>query len=105
MYSEAGFSYVWAETPSGWAERRPIAEARIFPGVVGLSQIRWMVGDFLDWQQNGLIRPDIVAAATAEYFAEQDIINGRIEERCERRAAWHSKVVHADADQTRLMWS
>ena len=66
--------------------RPPVKDLRLeaklreeWPGI-----LRWMVDGCLDWQQNGLTRPDVVAAATAEYFAEQDIINRWIEERCDQ---------------------
>jgi putative DNA primase/helicase len=46
-----------------------------WPGI-----LRWMIEGCLDWQKNGLIRPDIVTTATAEYFSEQDIIQQWIED-------------------------
>jgi putative DNA primase/helicase len=35
--------------------------------------LNWMIEGCIDWQKNGLIRPDKVIAATEEYFDEQDI--------------------------------
>jgi putative DNA primase/helicase len=45
--------------------------------------LRWMLDGALNWQANGLIRPDIVRAATAEYFADQDTVRQWIEECCD----------------------
>lgn len=46
--------------------------------------LRWMIEGCLDWQKNGLVRPDVVKNATAEYFAEQDLVTQWTEEACER---------------------
>lgn len=35
--------------------------------------LRWMLEGCMDWQENGLVRPGIVAAATDDYFNEQDV--------------------------------
>ena len=45
--------------------------------------LRWMLDGALDWQANGLIRPDVVKTTTAEYFAEQDTVHQWIEDCCE----------------------
>jgi putative DNA primase/helicase len=45
--------------------------------------LRWMIDGALDWQANGLIRPDVVKAATAKYFADQDTVRQWVEECCE----------------------
>jgi putative DNA primase/helicase len=45
--------------------------------------LRWMIDGCLDWQANGLLRPDIVLATTAEYFEEQDLLGRWIDEECE----------------------
>ena len=50
-----------------------------WPGI-----LRWMIDGCLDWQANGLIRPAIVAASTADYFSDQDLLAQWIEECCER---------------------
>ena len=42
-----------------------------------------MINGNLDWQQNGLIRPPVVLAATEAYFAEQDIIGRWLAECCD----------------------
>ena len=48
--------------------------------------LRWMIEGCLDWQANGLVRPTSVAAATAAYFSEQDIVHQWVEECCDRGA-------------------
>jgi putative DNA primase/helicase len=45
--------------------------------------LRWMIEGCLDWQQSGLIRPDVVKAATAKYFSEQDTVSHWIEDCCD----------------------
>jgi putative DNA primase/helicase len=49
-----------------------------WPGI-----LRWAVEGCLDWQRNGLGQPKIVVDATADYFAEQDVLTQWIEECCE----------------------
>jgi putative DNA primase/helicase len=34
--------------------------------------LRWMIDGCLDWQANGLLRPDTVKVATADYFETQN---------------------------------
>jgi putative DNA primase/helicase len=46
--------------------------------------LRWQIDGGLDWQQNGLIRPPIVTASTAEYFSSQDLLAQWLDEKCER---------------------
>ncbi len=48
-----------------------------WPGI-----LRWMIEGCLDWQANGLVRPAIVAEATAEYFDDQDTFGQWLEEHC-----------------------
>lgn len=43
----------------------------------------WALKGCLDWQLHGLGRPPSVAAATDEYFEEQDLFGTWIEDRCE----------------------
>src|SRR5262249_40615227 len=45
-------------------ETKLMAEA---PGI-----LQWMIDGCLDWQANGLVRPDVVKVATDNYFADQD---------------------------------
>ncbi len=42
-----------------------------------------MIEGCLDWQRNGLVRPDVVIASTNEYFSEQDLMSQWLEERCD----------------------
>lgn len=51
--------------------------------------LNWMIAGCLDWQRrreesggSGLVRPDAVKAATADYFEGQDVFGQWIEERC-----------------------
>jgi putative DNA primase/helicase len=44
--------------------------------------LRWMIEGCLDWQANGLVRPQVVISATAEYFGEQDTVHQWIEDCC-----------------------
>jgi putative DNA primase/helicase len=48
----------------------------------GPGILRWMVEGCLDWQMNGLVRPDVVLSATADYFSEQDTVHQWVEELC-----------------------
>jgi putative DNA primase/helicase len=45
--------------------------------------LAWAIEGAIDWQQNGLVRPAVVADATAEYFTEQDIVRQWAAECCE----------------------
>jgi putative DNA primase/helicase len=45
--------------------------------------LNWMIQGCLDWQQYGLMRPDVVNEATQEYFEEQDLFGRWLEECCE----------------------
>lgn len=44
--------------------------------------LQWMIEGCIDWQVNGMQRPDIVIAETADYFADQDKIQQWIEDCC-----------------------
>lgn len=46
--------------------------------------LSWAIAGCLDWQANGLVRPEIVKAATADYFEDQDLFGQWVEDRCER---------------------
>ena len=50
-----------------------------WPGI-----LRWMIDGCLAWQRDGLVRPKAVLDATAEYFAEQDVLAQWVEECCEQ---------------------
>ena len=54
---------------------------RLVPEHPGI--LRWMIDGCLDWQQNGLLRPKVVLAATQEYFADQDVLARWFADRCE----------------------
>jgi putative DNA primase/helicase len=47
------------------------------------SILRWMIDGCLDWQRNCLVRPESVVAATADYFAAQDMLGQWLDERCD----------------------
>jgi putative DNA primase/helicase len=44
--------------------------------------LRWMIDGCLDWQKNGLIRPEVVREATEEYFHDQNMFGRWCEECC-----------------------
>jgi putative DNA primase/helicase len=44
--------------------------------------LQWMVEGCLDWQRNGLLRPECVQVATKEYFDEQDSLGQWIDDHC-----------------------
>ena len=44
--------------------------------------LRWMIEGCQDWQLHGLVRPQVVLDATAEYFSEQDSVAQWIEDNC-----------------------
>jgi putative DNA primase/helicase len=45
--------------------------------------LRWMIEGCLEWQQHGLSKPASVTAATADYFAEQDLFAQWLAENCD----------------------
>lgn len=45
--------------------------------------LRWAIDGCLDWQANGLVRPQIVVDATNEYFDDQNVLAQWIDECCE----------------------
>lgn len=49
-----------------------------FPGILS-----WVIQGCLDWQRNGLIRPDVVKHATDDYFTEQDSFGQWLAQCCE----------------------
>lgn len=55
------------------------------PGIM-----RWAIDGCLDWQANGLVRPEVVLAATDEYFESQDLFGRWFEEQCDTsdKKAW-----------------
>lgn len=49
-----------------------------WPGI-----LRWMIDGAIDWQENGLVVPDVVTKATEAYFSAQDLIGEWIAEECD----------------------
>jgi P4 family phage/plasmid primase-like protien len=45
--------------------------------------LAWAIAGCLDWQANGLVRPQAVCAATADYFENEDLFGQWLSERCE----------------------
>lgn len=45
--------------------------------------LAWAIAGAVDWQENGLLRPAVVASATDEYFTEQDLIRQWVAECCD----------------------
>jgi putative DNA primase/helicase len=54
-----------------------------WPGILS-----WAIAGCLDWQANGLVRPQVVIDATADYFEQQDTFLQWLEECCETGAAF-----------------
>ena len=71
-------------------EEKLLAEA---PGI-----LHWMIEGCLDWQANGLVRPEIVQAATDDYFSEQDVFGQWIEDCCEVRFGNHPFIWDRSGD-------
>jgi len=44
--------------------------------------LQWMINGCIDWQMNGLLRPECVIHATEEYFSDQEIFKHWLEEEC-----------------------
>jgi putative DNA primase/helicase len=63
------------EVPDLELEQKLKAE---WPGI-----LRWAIDGFLEWQRNGLGRPEIVLEETASYFESQDLIGQRLEDECQ----------------------
>ncbi|RWI92865.1 phage/plasmid primase, P4 family [Mesorhizobium sp.] len=45
--------------------------------------LRWMIEGCLDWQANGLVRPQSIIDATTGYFSEQDLFGQWLVEECD----------------------
>jgi len=56
--------------------------------------LAWAIDGCLAWQEKGLRQPPVVAAATEEYFTDQDIMALWINEKCEKG----EHCVEADSD-------
>ena len=48
-----------------------------YPAILG-----WMIEGCLDWQQNGLVLPEVVTQATKDYFEEEDLFGRWVNECC-----------------------
>ncbi len=77
--------------------------------------LRWLIDGCLAWQRDGLQRPKAVLDATAEYFAEQDLLTQWIEECCEHGrdfgetstvlfASWRSFAQERGEDSGTAKW-
>jgi putative DNA primase/helicase len=60
--------------------------------------LQWMIEGCLDWLANGLIRPEVVRAATDDYFDEQDVFGQWFAERCEVGDGKFEAASHLYAD-------
>lgn len=69
------------EKPDRDLERKLMIEA---PAI-----LQWMIEGCLDWQRNGLCRPESVNAATAAYFSDQDLMGQWLEDCCEVQRSRH----------------
>jgi len=55
--------------------------------------LRWMIDGCLDWLENGLVLPEVVKQATAEYFEDEDIFGRWIAEKCECEPGLQAKAM------------
>lgn len=71
--------------------------------------LSWAIEGCLDWQAHGLLRPEIVKTATADYFEDQDLFGQWVDDMCERGRgevetaqalfqSWHAYAVAAGGD-------
>jgi putative DNA primase/helicase len=44
--------------------------------------LQWMIEGCLDWQNNGLVRPECVVKATEQYFSDQEVFPRWLDEEC-----------------------
>jgi putative DNA primase/helicase len=49
----------------------------------GGAILQWMIEGCIDWQRNGLIRPDSVVVPTDAYFSDQDLLGQWLEDCCD----------------------
>jgi putative DNA primase/helicase len=63
----------------------------------GGAILQWMIEGCLDWQLNGLIRPESVIAATEEYFSDQDLLGQWLEDCCDVQNG-HSRIWDRSSD-------
>lgn len=48
-----------------------------YPGI-----LTWAIQGCLDWQKNGIVRPEVVMKTTSDYLSEQDTLGRWIEDEC-----------------------
>ena len=60
--------------------------------------LRWMVDGWLDYQANGVVRPEVIAAATEQYLNDENIVGAWIADNCIRNsnASQLLKELYAD---------
>jgi putative DNA primase/helicase len=66
--------------------RTPVSPDRELEGKLAAEWpaiLRWMIEGCLDWRSNGLVRPQSVQDATAEYFSDQDLFGQWLDDECE----------------------
>ena len=64
----------------------------------GPGILRWLIDGCLDWQEaNGLVRPQSVLDATAEYFETQDLFSQWLEDECDAEPGNRWKVEKSGA--------
>lgn len=80
--------------PDHMLEEKLKAEA---PRILG-----WALKGCMDWQKEGLARPDSVAVATEEYFDDQDVFGQWVSERCELGKNKWDPVSHLFGDWSRF---
>jgi len=77
--------------------------------------LRWLIDGCLAWQTHGLMPPAAVQQATAEYFAEQDMLTQWLEECCDKDkeygetasrlfASWRSFASNRGEDTRNTKW-
>ena len=54
--------------------------------------LRWAIEGCLDWQENGLLTPQVVKEATDDYFATEDFFGRWVDECCERGPGLKAKA-------------
>jgi putative DNA primase/helicase len=59
--------------------------------------LRWIIDGCLDWQGNGLLRPESVMVATEEYFKDQDLFSQWLAETCDLDPGNRYKEANATA--------
>jgi putative DNA primase/helicase len=63
------------------AKPDPELEQKLMAEAAGI--LRWMIEGCLDWQKNGLMRPQSVIDATSTYFEDEDLMKQWLQEECD----------------------